>query len=81
MLVEPGFGKDVRLQPSLSPAPLSPISRVKHASCDPVSPIYKEPSRVKLRLRHSSEPAKGDGKQRQLCNAHPLPVFHMGMPP
>ena len=58
ILVEPGFGKDVRLQPPLSP-PISPISRVKHASYGPVSPVNKSSSKAKLRVRHSSEPAKG----------------------
>lgn len=69
VMVEPGFGEDVRLQPPVSPLSLSPVSRAKHASYGPVSPISMKPPKAQ-RLRHCSEPAK----DRSRCPFSPPPL-------
>ena len=77
VLVEPGFGEDVRLQPAASPPSLpSPSSppRTKH-------PSYVEPgsrSPRKQRVRHASEPsASGERICASLYFSSPIPNFSM----
>ena len=57
MLVNPGYGVDVRLQPPLSP----PSPRIKHSSFgDQLRLSSPSPSPVKSRIRHKSEPMTGE---------------------
>ena len=74
VLVEPGFGEDVRLQPAASPPSLpSPSSppRIKHPSY--VEPVSRSPRTP--RVRHASEPtASGE----RICYfSSPVPKLSM----
>ena len=59
VLVEPGFGEDVRLQPPPSLHTPSTPPRTKHPSY--VEPMTRSPLKPRTRLRHSSEPPGGGG--------------------
>ena len=63
VLVEPGFGEDVRLQPPSSPPTLPPSTPSPPPSKHPsyVEPLTRSPLKKSTRTRHSSEPPQGGG--------------------
>ena len=58
VLVEPGFGEDVRLQPPLSPPSPPRIKHKSHGEPIQLTPTKLTPIKKPLRVRHNSEPFK-----------------------